>query len=127
MARTHARSPGEGLNGKIRFEVSDDPSDQITKALSRMALKLVEGASLSLFPEPGQVHHEIIANRTSDVRAVIVLNKSECEIDSRGKTGGGIKGTVSHKTNLMVYFKRRKSSGHIVCESPVGRDFASIE
>src|SRR5688572_2099513 len=111
MARAHARPPGESLNGKIRFEVSDDPSDKITKALGRVALELLERARLSLFPEPRQVHHEIIANRTSDVRPVIVLNKSECEIDSRGKTGGRIKGTVSDKTNLVVHFKRRKSSG----------------
>src|SRR5687767_13908280 len=127
MARAHARTPGEGFNGKICFEVSDDPADQITKALSRVALELPKRASLSVFPEPGQVHHEIIVHSTSDVRPVIVLYKSEREIDSRRKTGGGVKGTVSDQTELVVDLKRGKTLRHIAREAPVGRNFASIE
>lgn len=88
---------------------------------------LQRGRELRLAARSLHVHHQRTGHRSGQIRAVVVFDQRQREVDSRGDAGRSVDSAVTDKNGVGLHLRRRVAQYQLLGMFPVRGGAAAVE
>src|SRR5205823_1418303 len=121
VARAHERALGEDGHREVLVEMAGDPALKLAQRLAPWRLPGELGAELRLAAGPLEEEHQPPRHLERDVRAEVVLDERERQVDPRRHAGRGVDVPVAYEDRLGLHGYLGVAPAQLRAGRPVGR------